>query len=43
MLDMLTRLLLLASLPLRLLETGGCVPDTDGGTSKGFVLVVGGA
>ena len=40
MLDMLTRLLVLASLPLRLLELGGC---EDGGTSNGFVLLVGGA
>lgn len=38
-LDMLTKLLVLASLPLRLLETGGCMAVV----SKGFVLVGGAA
>lgn len=42
MLDMLTRLLLLASLPLLLLETGGCTA-VGRGVSKGFVLVGGAA
>jgi hypothetical protein len=39
-LDMLTRLLVLASLPLRLLEIGRAV-DTAEGVSKGLVLVGG--
>lgn len=41
MLDMLTKLLLLASLPLLLLEVGGCVVGSRGGGLNGFLLVGG--